>query len=255
MFRMDPAAIGAVIYRDAVVFSRYWRSTTFSSVVQPLIYLLAFGFGIGNLVSRVGGLDYKEYIATGMVATAVLFSSIFPGMFSSFVRRTFQRTYDAMLAAPLSVEELVTAEGITLGLRSGVFGCAPLLVAIAFGLRPGAGILLVPFIAFVTGLGFAYAGIFISALAKSIDNFGYVTSAVITPLFLLAGTFFPLSGFPAGVRIAISLNPLHHCVELVRDAVLHVKPLADVGHFGVLVLFAILMWWIAVRWMRKRLID
>lgn len=254
MPRLDPAAIAAVISRDATVFSRYWRSTTFSSIVQPLVYLLAFGFGIGNLVSRVGGLDYKQYVGTGMVATAILFSSIFPGMFSSFVRRTFQRTYDAMLATPLSVEELVTAEAVTLGLRSGAYGCAPLIVSVAFGLRPGFGFLLVPLIGFVTGFGFALAGIYISAVAKSIDNFGYVTSAVITPLFLLAGTFFPLTSFPRGVEIAISVNPLHHCVELVRDAVLHLHPLADLGHFGVLVLFAAIAWMFATRRMRKVLI-
>jgi lipooligosaccharide transport system permease protein len=253
--RLDPAAITAVISRDATVFSRYWRSTTFSSIVQPLIYLLAFGFGIGNLVSRAGGLDYKQYVGTGMVATAVLFSSMFPGMFTTFVRRTFQRTYDAMLAAPLSVEELVTAEGISLALRAGVYGCAPLLVAIAFGLRPGAGIILVPFIGFTTGLGFALFGIFISGVAKSIDNFGYVTSAVITPLFLLAGTFFPITGFPRGVRIAVQFNPLYHCVQLVRDAVLHLKVGPDLVHFGALLLFVVISWILATIWMRKRLID
>ena len=133
-----------------------------------------------------------------MVATAVLFSSAFPGMFNTFVRWQFQRTYDAMLAAPVDVEELITAEVLWISLRAGVYGMAPLLVGIAFGLEPDAGMLLVPFIGFVTGFGFAAFGVLIAAVAKTIDNFNYVTSAVLTPMFLVAGTFFPVSTLPDG---------------------------------------------------------
>ena len=84
--------------RDVVLFKRYWKATTFSSIVQPTIYLLAFGLGFGSLVSHVGHVRYVEYVATGVVATAVLFSSAFPGMFNTFIRWQFQRTYDALLA-------------------------------------------------------------------------------------------------------------------------------------------------------------
>jgi lipooligosaccharide transport system permease protein len=255
MRRLEPAAIRGVMVRETSVFKDFWKATTFSSVVEPTIYLVAFGFGIGALVSRVGGLDYIQYVGTGTVATAVLFSSVFPGMFSTFVKRRFQRTYDAMLAAPVDVSELVTAEGLWIALRAGTYGCAPLLVAIVFGLDPGPGALLVPLIAFVCGFGFALFGIFISGVAQSINNFNYVTSAVITPLFLLAGTYFPLSSLPRGVEIAGWFNPLFHCVELVRHAVLGLRPLTDLLHLGCLVAFAAIMWVLAVRWMTKRLID
>ena len=97
--RLDPAALAGVMSRDVVMFRRYWKATTFSSVVQPTIYLLAFGLGFGSLVSHVGHVKYVQYVATGVVATAVLFSSAFPGMFNTFIRWQFQRTYDAILAA------------------------------------------------------------------------------------------------------------------------------------------------------------
>jgi lipooligosaccharide transport system permease protein len=253
--RLEPAAIRGVMVREASVFRDFWRATTFSSIVEPTIYLVAFGFGIGSLVSRVNGLDYIQFVGTGTVATAVLFSSVFPGMFSTFVKRRFQRTYDAMLAAPVDVSELVTAEALWIAVRAGTYGCAPLLVAIVFGLDPGPGAVLVPLIAFVCGFGFALFGIFISGVAQSINNFNYVTSAVITPLFLLAGTYFPLSALPRGVEIAGWANPLFHCVELVRHAVLGLEPVADLLHLGALLLFAAVMWVLAVRWMTKRLID
>ena len=114
--------------RDVAIFGRYWASTTFSSIVQPTIYLLAFGLGLGTLVKTIDHVKYVEYVATGVVATAVLFSSAFPGMFNTFIRWQFQRTYDAMLAAPVDVEELITAEILWVSLRAGVYGLAPLLV-------------------------------------------------------------------------------------------------------------------------------
>jgi lipooligosaccharide transport system permease protein len=253
--RLEPAALAGVMSRDVSIFGRYWKSTTFSSVVQPTIYLLAFGLGFGSLVPHVLGLKYVQYVATGVVATAVLFSSAFPGMFNTFVRWQFQRTYDAVLAAPVDVEELITAEMLWISLRAGVYGLAPLLVGFAFGLEPDVGMLLVPAIGFVTGFGFAGFGVTVAAIAQTIDNFNYVTSAVLTPMFLVAGTFFPVSTLPAGIRTIAQFNPLYHCVQLVRDASLGHVELADLGHAAVLIVFAVAMWRIAIWRLGKRLID
>jgi lipooligosaccharide transport system permease protein len=253
--RLEPAALVGVMSRDVTLFGRYWKATTFSSVVQPTIYLLAFGLGIGALVSKVDHVDYVEYVGTGVVATAVLFSSAFPGMFNTFVRWKFQRTYDAMLAAPVDVEELITAEVLWISLRAGVYGLAPIVVAMAFGLRPTWGILLVPPIGFLTGFGFASFGVLIAAVAKTIDNFNYVTSAVLTPLFLVAGTFFPVSTLPPGVRTVAQFNPLFHCVQLVRDAVFDQLGAVDLYHAGFLLVFALVMWRLAISWLGRQLID
>jgi lipooligosaccharide transport system permease protein len=252
--RLEPAALAGVMSRDVAIFGRYWKATTFSSIVQPTIYLLAFGLGFGALVHNVGHLKYVQYVGTGVVATAVLFSSAFPGMFNTFIRWQFQRTYDAILAAPVDVEELITAEILWISVRAGVYGVAPLLVAMAFGLSPDPGMLLVPGICFVTGFGFAAFGVTVAAVAKTIDNFNYITSAVLTPLFLVAGTFFPIT-HPEGLRIAAEFNPLYHCVQLVRDASLGSLATADLGHLAVLVAFALLMWRLAVRQLGRRLID
>src|SRR3712207_4012470 len=120
--RLDRHALAGVLVREIVNFSSFWRSTAFSSSVEPTIYLLAFGLGVGTLVNRVNGLDYVEFVGTGTVATAVMFSSVFPSMFGTFVKREFQRTYDAILAAPVDTEELVTAEALWISVRAGIFG-------------------------------------------------------------------------------------------------------------------------------------
>ena len=253
--RLERPALMGVLVREIINFSSFWRSSTFSATVEPTVYLLAFGFGIGSLVSSINGLDYVDYVGTGTVATAVLFSSAFPGMFGTFIKYKFQRTYDAILAAPVDTEELVTAEALWIGIRAGTYGCAPMLVAICFGLDPSWGMLLVPFIGVIAGFGWANFGIAVAARMQSIDNFSYIISAVLTPLFLVAGTFFPIEGLPEWAQIVALINPLYHLVQLVRDAVVFGLKPADLLHLAVLVAFGLLTWRLAVRWLARRLID
>ncbi len=251
---IEASAVRGVWKHETTLFRRYWASTTFSSVVEPTIYLLAFGFGFGSLVAQVAGYDYIDFVGTGIVATAVLFGSAFPGMFGTFVKRVFQKTYDAVLAAPVDTDELVTAEALWLAVRAGALGVVPMLVAIAFGLAPSWGMLLVPAIGVLTGFGFALFGIWVSGIVPSIDSFGYVISAVLTPLFLVAGTFFPIDGLPDWASTLALLNPLYHCVELVRHAVFGLQPLTDLAHVAALAVFAGATWLLAVRRLRSRLV-
>ncbi|MDP9241393.1 MAG: ABC transporter permease [Actinomycetota bacterium] len=251
----EPAALAGVLTHEFTLFKRFWPSSTFASVVEPTIYLLAFGFGFGSLVAVVGGHRYIEFVGTGVVATSVLFTSAFTGLFQTFFRRTHQGTYDAMLAAPIDTHELVLGEAVWIASRAGVYGCAPLLVAVGFGLRPGPGVIVVPLIAFLTGLGFALFGIWLSAVIPAIDAVNYIISAVLTPLFLVAGTFFPIDNLPVWAQRAAQVNPLFHCVELVRHAVFGLRPLADLWHVAALAIFAVAMWFLAVRRMQQRLID
>jgi lipooligosaccharide transport system permease protein len=253
--RLERSALTGVLVREVVNYSSYWRSSTFSSTVEPTIYLLAFGFGFGSLVSRIGGYDYVDFVGTGTVATAVLFSSAFPGMFGTFVKYQFQRTYDAILAAPVDTEELVSAEALWIATRAGVYGCVPMLVAMLFGLDPSWGMFAVPGIAWISGFGWACFGIAIAGFAKSFENFNYVVSAVLTPLFLLAGSFFPLDGFPDWAQVLAEVNPLHHCVVLVRNAVFGFEGWEDLARVGALVLFGFIIWRIAIYAMTRKLVD
>ena len=255
MRRLEPAAIGGVMSREVANFRTFWKATTFSSILEPIVYLLAFGLGLGaTLVDRVDGLSYVEYVGTGMVATAVIFSSAFPAMFGTFVKERFQRTYDAILAAPVDVEELVTAEMLWIGIRSGFYGCFPLIVSMLFGLDPAPGMLLVPLFAFITALGFAAFGIATAASVAKIDQFSYVTTLVITPLFLVAGTFFPIDQLPEGLQVLAQFNPLHQLVVLVRHACFGFEA-TDLLRLAGLMVFAVVLWRVAVRRMSKRLID
>ena len=131
----------------------------------------------------------------------------------------------------------------------------PLLVALAFGLDPAWGMLVVPFVGFLAGFGWACFGIAIAGFASSIENFSYVISAVLTPLFLVAGTFFPLSRLPHWAQVAGELNPLHHCVELVRHAAFGWHGWTDLARVGALLGFGVATWRIAIHAMTRKLID
>jgi len=252
--RLELTAMRGVLVREVVNFSSFWRSATFSSTVDPTIYLLAFGFGFGSLVSTVAGYSYIDFVGTGIVATTVLFSGCFPAMYGTFVKYSFQHTYDAILAAPVDTEELVTGEALWISARTGVYGCVPMLVAVCFGLDPSWGMLLVPGIAALAGFGWACFGIFIAARAKAIESFSYWQSGLLTPMFLVAGTFFPLSELPEWAQVAGNLNPLYHCVQLVRDVVFETWSAADLGHLAFLVGFALVSWRLAIRYMERKLI-
>ena len=251
---VDVAAVRGVVLRNYRVFLRTWRSTTVLSVVDPVVALLGFGFGFGALVAKVGGIDYVEFVGTGVVAQTLLFTSIFPGMFETFFKRDYQHTYDALLAAPVDPIDIVTAEALWLALKSSVFALAPLVVAMGFGLDPSPAMVLVPLYGLVTAFGFACVGIGIAACASSFASFDYVISMLVTPLFLFAGTFFPLGGLPPWVRVGAHANPLFHTVELVRHAAFGLQPLTDLGHLGYLVLFAAGAWAVAAWRMQVRLI-
>lgn len=253
--RIELAALHGTWRHEIALFKRYWKSQSFASMFEPTFMMLVFGYGFGSLMAVIGGYRYLDFVGTGMVGTAALFTSVFPGMFNGYIRRVFQHTYDAMLATPLDVHEIVTGEVLWLAAKSAVYGCAPVVVAMAFGLEPSAGMLAVPAIVFVTACGFGLFGMWMSTVVPSINSFDYVITGVVTPLFLVAGTFFPIETLPPWVHVAAQVNPLLHCVELVRHAVFGFRLGSDLGHAGALLLFAALMWLLAVRGMRRCLID
>jgi lipooligosaccharide transport system permease protein len=251
----EPGAVAAVMLRELTVFGRSWRGTTFTALTEPAVYLIGFGFGLGAIIEEVLGVEYLDFVGTGIVASAVLFSSALPAMYTTFVKRRFQRVYDAILATPIDVREIVVGEVLWLAIRAGLYGVAPLLITMLFGLDPQPAMLLVPLIGFLTGLGFASFGVVVSARANAIDRFNNVSSGVLTPLVILAGVFFPISRLPDWVEVLAWLDPLYHTVELVRGTAFGFEGLVDLAHVGLLMLFAAIMLPLAINQLRPRLID
>ncbi len=254
--RFRVGAVVAILYREWLVFRRVWLSVAFGSIVEPIFNFVAFGFGFGALVAEVAGLSYLEFIATGAVAIGVLFSSMFPGLINGYFRRKEQHLYEGILAAPVSVAELVTGEALFTGIRASLVAVATVAVAVVFGVGFGPGVVLVPLIAVVAGFGFACGGAAFGSRLRSTHSFDFVIVGVIVPMFVVAGTFFPIDGLPGWAQAVARANPMYHCVQLLRAVVFGTGSVAlAVGHAAVVLGAVALAWAAAVRLLREVLVD
>ncbi len=213
-------------------------------LMEPILYLAAFGVGLGALITgSVQGGSYIQFIGPGLIAIAVMYGSFFECTYASFVRMYFQKTFDAIIATPVSVEEVIAGELLWGATRATINGTIVLAVVAAFGLVTSPWVLLVPVVAFFGGLLFASLGMCFTALASTIDFFNFPAFLFITPMFLLSGTFFPLSSLQSPIleTMALSIFPLTHVVDLTRG-------LMSGGMQSFLGLSPEAMWVLAVVW-------
>jgi lipooligosaccharide transport system permease protein len=206
--------------RNFDVFTKTIKVNFLPSLFEPLIYLAAFGFGLGGFIPNMFGQPYIFFLAPALVAIAVMNGSFFECTFASFVRMYFQKTFDAIVATPISVEEVVAGELLWGATRSTINATIVLGVISVFGLVTSPLFLLVPLIAFVGGLMFASIAMCFTAIAPNIDFFNYPAFLFITPMIFLAGTFFPLTSLPSAAQIgAMVILPLTHIVNVTRGVI------------------------------------
>lgn len=204
--------------RNKDVFLKTIKVNFLPPIVEPVIYLAALGFGLGMFVNNINGVPYAEFLAPALIAITVMNASFFECTFASFVRMYFQKTFDAIVATPLNVDEVITGEMLWGATRSTISATLMLGVITAFGLVHSLwALLLIPF-SFIGGLLFATIAMCFTAITPKIDNLNYPTSLFITPMTLVSGTFFPLSVLPMAVQtVAIAIVPLVHVAEICRD--------------------------------------
>jgi len=183
---------------------------------EPILYLLAIGYGVGRYVAEMGGLPYAVFLAPGIVATTAMNTASFESTFGAFTRMTQQNTYVAILATPCSVADIVAGDILWAGTKSLIGVCFVLAVIAAFGLlaSPWA-FALVPF-GFLVGLLFASLGLVATSRAPSYDFFNYYFTLFISVMFLFSGVFFPLSNLPPWAQAVAWFLPLTHAVEVAR---------------------------------------
>ena len=206
--------------RNFDVFMKTIKVNFLPSLLEPILYLLAFGFGLGGFISNIGGQPYINFIAPALVAIAIMNGSFFECTFASFVRMYFQKTFDAIVATPVSVEEVVAGELLWGATRATINATIVLGVIAVFGLITSPLFLLVPLIAFFGGLMFAAIAMCFTAIAPSIDFFNYPQFLFLTPMFFLSGTFFPLTSLPSAAQaVALAVLPLTHIVNITRGVI------------------------------------
>jgi len=207
--------------RNFDVFTKTIHVNFLPSLIEPILYLVALGVGLGGFVQPIEGVPYANFIAPALVAISIMYGSFFECTYASFVRMYFQKTFDAIIATPVSVEEVIAGELLWGATRATINSTTVLAVVAAFGLISSPLFLLVPLLAFLGGLMFGSIAMCFTAIASDIDFFNYPAFLFVTPMFLLSGTFFPLSTFPSVVQTGAQIFlPLTHVVNLTRGLIL-----------------------------------
>jgi lipooligosaccharide transport system permease protein len=204
--------------RDFDVFMKTYKVNFFPPLLEPIFYLVALGIGLGSIVQAIPGFSsYIQFIAPALLAISMMNNSFFECTYGSFVRMYYQKTFDAIIATPISIEEVIAGELVWGATRSLISTSIVLVVIGAFGLIGSPFFVLIPFVAFLAGLTFSSIAMCFTAIAPNIDFFNYPAFLFITPMFLLSGTFFPIKDLPSFVQImAYAFLPLTHAVNLSR---------------------------------------
>ncbi|MEI6563152.1 MAG: ABC transporter permease [bacterium] len=246
--------------RDWLVNKRSWHINFLVPLLEPLLYVASFGIGFRLLIPEIvyqgQVMPYLNFMAPAIIATNIMYTAFFENAFSSFVRMYYQKTYDAIMATPLSVEEVVAGE-IVWGATKSLMAAAVMMAALSlFGLihYPG-GLGILP-VAFLGGLGFGATAMVCTGVVKHIDMFNLPIFLLITPMYLFSGTFFPLDNLPGWAQTVAWCLPLTHLVALTRGLAFGTLPtLQAFISIAYLVIFAVLVFPIALIVMRRRLIK
>jgi lipooligosaccharide transport system permease protein len=225
------------------------------NLADPMLYMLGLGYGLGAMMPEVVGLSYIAFLAAGTVCSSTMMSASFEAMYSSFSRMHVQRTWDAIMNAPVSLDDVVLGEAIWAASKAFLSGAAVLLVATALGLVASALALWVLPIVFVSGLAFAGLGLIMTTLSPSYDFFMYYFTLAITPMMLASGVFFPLEQLPGWLQAVSQALPLTHSVALVRPLMNDAVPESILLHVLVLLAYAVLTCYVALVLARRRLLK
>lgn len=239
--------------RNGDVFIRLWHSEAPAFIVEPILILLSIGIGLGAYIGLVDGQKYIEFVAPGLIAGYAMFSATFECTYASFIRMDYQKTFDAILATPLSVEDVTAGEIFWGATRAMLTGTIMLIISAFFGLVHSFWAVLIPLISFLEGLLFSSLALFFTSLVPHIYSFNYFFSLFVTPMFYFSGVFFPLSSFPKIVQDLSWIVPLTPAVQLIRSAYRGVFDQQLLISIALIILLTLAFFCLTLYTMRKRL--
>ena len=241
--------------RNADVWLSFYKASLVGILGEPFLFLLALGLGLGKFIQQIEGVSYLEFIAPGLVASAAMYAACFECTFGSYTRMVAQKTYDAIVVTPVSMEEVVAGDIVWGASKSFLSGVAMLVVLALFKAIHSPWALALPIIVTLVGLAFASLSMFMTSLAYGYEFFSYYFTLVISPMFLFSGIFFPLSTLPDWVNKIAWLFPLTHAVEISRALTLGRLAPELIYDLIWLIIFSAILFILAVNNTKHRLIK
>jgi lipooligosaccharide transport system permease protein len=248
--------IRAIWLRHMTVWKTYLGGSICSNFISPSLFLFAFGFGLGAMVKQAGGMPYLVFVVPGIIANAVFFNASFEGSIQAFSRFHTQKTYNAILASPVRLFEILCGELLVAATKSVMSALAVLLVAMCVGGvgSMAGGFIMLP-VVFLCALSFAAFGLLFTAYAAGYETFNYFFALWVTPSFLFCGVFFEVTRFPVWLQHLVWLMPLTHMLEVTRALMSGhgVDPVASLLHIAYVLAFGAVCLMLAQRKMAQRL--
>ncbi|MBC5763242.1 ABC transporter permease [Ramlibacter albus] len=245
-----------VFQRNLLVWRKLAVPSLVGNIAEPLIWLVAFGYGMGMLVGQVQvngqAVPYILFLASGSICMSAMNAASFEALYSAFSRMHVQKTWDGIMNAPVSLDDVVTAEMLWAGFKALFSVTAILLVMLALGISASPKLLVAWPVLLAVGITFSCIALIFNALAKGYDFFTYYFTLFLTPMMFLSGVFFPREQLPAAVRAVADWLPLAAAVELVRPMFMDQWPAHPVRNLLVLLVYAVVAFWIALALTRKR---
>ncbi|OGA14350.1 MAG: nodulation protein NodJ [Betaproteobacteria bacterium RIFCSPHIGHO2_12_FULL_69_13] len=238
--------------RNLLVWRKLVAASILGNLADPLIMLFGLGYGLGALLPSIEGMPYIVFFAAGSLCTATMFTASFESMFSAFSRMHGQKTWDAILYAPLTVDDVVAGELVWSACKAWLTGSTILAVIVVFGFGKSPLAALALPVAFLIGLAFSSIGLVMTVLARGWDFFSFYMTLVLTPMMMISGVFFPAAQLPEPLPSVAKALPLYHGVQIVRPLVAGEWPPDVALHLAVLIVYALAGYWIAIVLARKR---
>ena len=210
--------------RDASIYRRTYKMNVLPNFFEPFLYLLAMGIGLGAYLARVRGVRYIDFIAPGLAAVSAMYGASFEVTFNAFVKMQFGKIYDAVMATPLTIEDVALGELLWGTTRALIYGTIFVAIASLFGVVHSWLAVFSPLAIALIGMMFSVIGLTFTAAIPLIDYFSYYWTMFLTPMFLFSGIFFPFDQLPGWVETAAWFTPLYHAVNLMRALILTGDP-------------------------------
>ncbi len=241
--------------RNWDVFKKFAITNILPYFAEPLLYILAMGYGLGLFVGQIGGVSYAEFLAPGILSSSVMFAASYECTYSTFVRLVFQNTFEAVLCTPLMPEDIVAGEVAWGATKSVISGICIFIVILLMGLvKPSSIVVILP-ITILVGLMFASLSIFFTSIMPNMDAFNYYFTLLVSPMFLFSGVFFPIDGMPAIVKTIAWFLPLTHAVNIIRPAAEGIYSASFLPEIVWMVVFTAIFYIISVVLMKRRLMQ
>ena len=241
--------------RNFLVWRKYMTERVLSNIVEPLITLVAFGYGLGSLLPQIDGVSYLQFLASGSIVSSVMYTAKFESLWGAYSRMEVQKTWAGILNTPTSIDDILLGELLWSATKATITGAAILLVIWGLGITRAPSSLLVLPAAFLAALCFAAMAMIITALARGYETLSNYFVVVVTPMVFLSGVFFPLSQVPSWLREIAQWLPLTAAVDVMRPLALGHWPDSVVRESLLLAAYGLGSYYLAVMLVRRRLLK